>query len=383
MNISVLVGLKNNLEYSKKFYEQFRKIYPNEELCFVSYGSTDDTHTWLDTISKDDINLKYHYSNESKTLSDTYNKCAELATNDFIVFCHNDMVVLPMFLENIQKNLKETTVVTYVTIEPPIFDSHERPGKIIKNFGTDFDTLDYESLKSFANDICKKNNNMITKGASFFMAVNTDIYRTIGGMDNLYSPMFCEDDDLMHRLKLIGLDFIVSMDSLLYHFVSKTSRFSDEYVRKTNEIEWTSIINKLRKWGRVNLNNSNKYDIGIIIPNCNDELLSIIEPCATNLYVDIDASNYILKEQSNTKIDLSKKIKSIYDVIDNDVIIQIKDNNIDNKDYDFLVNLSNFIDSTNDKFIEYGKFIITIHSKNTYDHKLISNESDFYLRTRL
>ena len=101
--ISTLVGLKNNLDYSQKFYKRFREIYPNEELCFVSYGSDDGTHEWLDSLK--DENLKYYYSEEKKTFSDTFNKCAEIATKEYIVFCHNDIVILEGWLENIEKHL--------------------------------------------------------------------------------------------------------------------------------------------------------------------------------------------------------------------------------------------------------------------------------------
>ena len=134
-NISTLVGLRNNLEYSQQFYQRFRQIYPNEELIFVSYGSNDGTHQWLDTI--DDSNLIYYYEDCDKTFSDTYNKATQLATKDYVIFCHNDIVVCNNFLENLLKHCDEFTAVGYVTIEPPIFLG-ERVGKIVKDFGSNF-----------------------------------------------------------------------------------------------------------------------------------------------------------------------------------------------------------------------------------------------------
>jgi GT2 family glycosyltransferase len=44
--------------------------------------------------------------------------------------------------------------------------------------------------------------------------------------------MFCEDDDLILRLKLYGLNHFTSLDAICYHFVSKTSRFSEEYMNR-------------------------------------------------------------------------------------------------------------------------------------------------------
>jgi GT2 family glycosyltransferase len=114
MNISLLVGLRNNLDYNKHFYETTRKLYPDVEICFVSYGSTDGTHEWLDSIN--DENLIYYYSEEDKTFSDTFNKCAISATKEYILFCHNDIVVCNGFLENLQKHCGDRKVVSYTTI---------------------------------------------------------------------------------------------------------------------------------------------------------------------------------------------------------------------------------------------------------------------------
>ena len=76
---------------TKNFYNTPRQLYPNVELCFVSYGSMDGTNEWLDSLQ--DENVKYFYSEESKTFSDTFNKAASLATKDYVMFLHNDIVI--------------------------------------------------------------------------------------------------------------------------------------------------------------------------------------------------------------------------------------------------------------------------------------------------
>jgi len=381
-NISTLVGLKNNLDYSKKFYERFRKVYPNEELCFVSYGSSDGTHQWLDSLN--DENLKYFYSEEKKTFSDTFNKCAEIATKEYIVFCHNDIVMLEGWLENIEKHINKSTAVTYTTIEPPIFAGHDRPGKIIKDFGLEFDEVDYNRLEKFVKETQLQNENKTSEGSAFFIAQHRGMYLAIGGMDNLYSPMFCEDDDILYRLKLLGINTIVSLDSIVYHFVSKTSRFSEEHKNNTNEIEQKSILNKIRKWGRYSLDNkSHTYDIGLIIPNCNIELLKSLEPLVSTIYVDCNINEYINSEQLNTKINLKKKVKTINNVRDNDIIIYCKDASKFNKDdYSLIANLSQFISNGEVKensTFDFQNFTFNVKTKNTYEHKLVSVKSDYYL----
>lgn len=167
MRISTLVGLKNNLDYSQNFYKRFREIYPTEELCFVSYGSNDGTHEWLDSLN--DENLKYYYSDEKKTFSDTFNKCAEIATKEYIVFCHNDIVMLSGWLENIDKHLDKGVAVSYTTIEPPIFTGHNRPGKIIKDFGLEFDSVEYAKLEEFALETQKLNKDKVSPVQHFLL----------------------------------------------------------------------------------------------------------------------------------------------------------------------------------------------------------------------
>ncbi len=381
MRISTLVGLKNNLDYSQKFYKRFREVYPTEELCFVSYGSTDGTHEWLDSLN--DENLKYYYLEEKKTFSDTFNKCAEIATKEYIVFCHNDIVMMEGWLENIDKHLQKGVVVSYTTIEPPIFAGHNRPGKIVKDFGLEFDEVKYEELIKFTKETQIQYQNQTSEGSAFFMAQHRATYLAIGGMDNLYNPMFCEDDDIIFRLQLLGMRMIVSLDSIVYHFVSKTSRFSEEHRENTKIIENKSNLNRVRKWGIHSLTNNKKtYDIGLIIKNCNQDILRLLEPYVSTIYVDCEIMEYINSEQPNTKINLSKKIKSINSVRENDVIISIDASVITKNDVQILTNLADFIyqsGTLSSSSFKVQNLTFNVKSLNTYEHKLVSTQSDYYL----
>jgi hypothetical protein len=46
--------------------------------------------------------------------------------------------------------LSSNNVVSYTTIEPPIFAGHERPGKLIQDLGTDLETFNLDKLYQFA-----------------------------------------------------------------------------------------------------------------------------------------------------------------------------------------------------------------------------------------
>jgi len=374
MNISLLVGLKNNLDYNKNFYTTTRELYPEVEICFVSYGSTDKTHEWLDEL-KDD-NLKYFYSEENKTFSDTFNKAAELSTKDYVAYLHNDIVLAPNFLENIEKHLNENNAVSYTTIEPPIFSGHERPGKIIHDLGSDLQTFNKEKMYEFAKEKQVEYLNKTEVGVTFFMCMPKKVLLEIGGMDNLFNPMFCEDDDLVHRFKMYGLNLFTALDAICYHFVSKTSRFSEEYQLRTQRIEHNSNRNFIRKWGFRNSTHNKKYNIGFKVYNCNQSLLELLEPWCDVIWVSEDIINgYIQKEQSNTKYDLKKRVHSIEnsDVKDYmDIAIEFDAKNFTQNSFNIIQNLSDIITESG----EVGEFTldcftITIQFLETYEKSLI------------
>jgi GT2 family glycosyltransferase len=374
-NISLLVGLKNNLSYNKYFYITTRKLYPEVEICFVSYGSTDGTHEWLDSLS--DPNLKYYYSVEQKTFSDTFNKAAKIATKEYVMYLHNDIVLAPNFLENIQKHLQVDRVVSYTTIEPPIFAGHERPGKIIHDLGKSLETFDIKELYKYVENKQTEDLNRLEKGITFFMCLSRELLLAIGGMDNLFNPMFCEDDDLIRRLSIKGLELVTSLDAICYHFVSKTSRFSEEYAIKTQQIEHNSNKNFIRKWGSKNV--SPKYNIAYIVKNANMQVVEALEPWCDRLYIDDDMhviiDSYREKEQSNTDFDLTKRVLTIeYNdpKAENDIVIEFDAKDLNQESFAVLQQFPQIIEQSGDiGEMELHPFKLSIFSMNTYEKDMI------------
>lgn len=356
--ICFLVGLKNNLEYTIFFYENVRKIYPHVEIVFVSYGSTDKTHEWLDKLN--DQNLKYYYSDQSKTLSDTYNKAIEISTKQFGCFLHNDMILGKYFLDNLEKNLSENDINFYKVIEPPIFTGDFRDWKLNQDFGADIETFDIQKFFDFEYSYLSefKNPNSFTGHVSFFLCVKRSTLLEIGGLDNLFNPMFCEDDDLIIRLKLLGLKTIQLHTALVYHFVSKTSRFSKEYQNKTKTIEEKSQRNFIRKWGYANGSKSfEKYDIGIVLKNGNIDQLSQLETFGNVIYVDFLYDDYVKKEQALTKYDLKNRIQSISQLRKHDVMVYVDGKALNAKTLNSISNLPAIITENRKEFINPNVFL--------------------------
>jgi GT2 family glycosyltransferase len=375
-NISLLVGLKNNLDYNKHFYKTTRELYPDVEICFSSYGSIDGTNEWLQEIQLKDPNVQCWWSELNGNFSDNFNKAASLATKDYVAFLHNDIVLSPGFIENIEKHLNQDTIVSYTTIEPPIFAGHERPGKIIYDLGVELNNFNIEGLYQFAKEKQIEFKDKTEPGIVFFMCMPKDKYLEIGGLDNLFNPMFCEDDDLILRWKLKGMNLITSLDAICYHFVSKTSRFSEEYQTKTQQIELHSNRNFVRKWG--SRNPKVKYNTAFIIHNCNLQILEVLEPWCDGIYVDERfnvgrAWDYVEMEQANTSFDLSKRVKNIKDTPAENIIIEFNATQLNNNNFQLIQQLPEIIHESGEiGEFELDIFKITINSLETYEHTLIN-----------
>jgi GT2 family glycosyltransferase len=364
-NIALLVGLKNNLDYNRHFYETTREIYPDVEICFVSYGSTDGTHEWLDSLS--DNNVKYFYSEESKTFSDTFNKAAEIATKPFVAYLHNDIVLAPGFLESLESHISTSRVVSYTTIEPPIFADHSRPGKLIHHLGASVETFEKDEFYAYVEQQRNKYAGQTESGITFFMCMPRAALLEIGGMDPLYNPMFCEDDDLIRRWKMYGMECITALDAICYHFVSKTSRFSEEYEHRTQTIELQSNRNYIRKWGsRID---SPKYNVAFVVRNCTLPMLQTLEPWCDRIYIDDYLHNiiesYLDIEQPKTAYDLTQRVLRI-DSNDpqgeNNIVVEFDAGQLTQQNFQYIQQLAAIIADSG----EIGEFQIDIFRISIY-----------------
>lgn len=375
-NISLVAAIKNNLEYTKNFYSTTRKLYPDVEICFVSYDSIDGTNEWLDSIQLSDPNTKiFHDNDATKCFADTYNKAAAIATKPFIVFVHNDMVLCNGFLENLSKYVDDNTVVSYTTIEPPIFGYHKRPGKLIHDCGDSLDTFNSQELATYVSRALEEYRDKTEDGIVFFMCLPRNIFLSIGGFDNLFCPFFREDDDLIKRLKMLKVKYFTCLDSMCYHFVSKTSRFSEQYKNISQNIEYNNTKNYLRKWGSID--EQYTYNVDLLLTNCSFEALSAFEPIARNVYIENNDTNnliqkYIELEQPNTKIPLTNKLHAfIRNVsIDFDIICEIDCKTINEIDIKNISCLQNIIHQIN-KLGSYKIENIILHIQ-----KLVTTHKD-------
>ncbi len=367
MDITFVLAVYNKLDLTKECYKRIRELYPTEPFSICSGGSTDGTEEWLNSLN--DINLKFIHVKERISFSETYNNAIGLVKTSKLVLIHNDMVIGKGFLESINRLLNEDMVLSYTTIEPPIFVGHNRPGKVLLDYGSEFANFDYEKFEKYVIENNKKDE--LYDGAVFFMSGYKKVFDNVGGFDgNTFFPCFCEDDDFLLRCTLKGYKLKTCESAITYHFVSQTSRFSEEMKQNRQNFELCSNKNFVRKWGtpmgifnlmeywRLDNFNYNKIKIGL---TTKDEYLSInLEPFFDKIKVDIIPEKYIESEQPTTSFNLLEKYKNTDDV-DVMIYMDIFDTKID---YDTLIKLRMILSNYDKGLYEIGNMKIDIRVSN-------------------
>ena len=328
--ISFVIPSYNNLKHLKNVYASIKKHEPQAEIILLDDGSTDGTWSWMQGLRSTDSNLIIYKNDTRVGHTILYDKGIELATNDIVGILHADMILGPNYIKNLIKHLKPGTVVCATRIEPPLHP----PGKekIIKDFGQDFDTLNAPAFEVFCEQAQEQHSGEVTKGMFAPWILYKSDFQAIGGHDPIFAPFPYEDSDIFQRWILAGYNLIQSRDAFVYHLTCRGHRWNEQ-VGKDDDyykiVSQKSAKNYLRKWGSWIKNDEYqypiivpKYDIGFVIKNCNQQLLEALEPWCSTIYVDCNYSDYIKKEQPNTKFDLEERIKPYHNEKQNNILIE-------------------------------------------------------------
>jgi GT2 family glycosyltransferase len=302
--------------------------------------------------------------NDTVTLGINYNNAVARATGEKIILLHNDMIMSPGFVETMDKHITKNRITTYTRVEPPIFND-EYPGKIILDCGSDISTFNSNIFTQY-----KPNYELINGGSQLFFGCMREDYI---GIDGDTFKMFCEDDDLHNRYRLLGFEYKVSC-AAVYHFVSKTSRSTTNY----QQIELASNRNYVRKWG--SRSEAPKYNIAFIVKNCTSDVLELLEPWCDRIYIEDDmqviTTHYIDREQPNTKFDLTKRVLHIgYNDPhgENDIVVEFDKLQLTNQDFMYIQQLASIIqDSGEIGDFQLGNLKISVYSVETYEKNLIN-----------
>ena len=389
--ITFVIPSRNNLELLKLSYKSIRRLKGEHEILVLDDASEDGTGDWLNSLEDDNLVVHTNPGPDRVGIVGMFDKGIEMATTDIIFAFHADMVAGPNLDENILKHLDKGKVVSATRVEPPLHPPG--PEKITMNFhiGKECEAhnFDWDGFYDWAENV-GLNNTKTTEGVFAPWCMYKEDFLAVGGHDELFAPQSKEDSDLFNRFVLNGYKVLQTWEGLVYHFTSRGSRFnkhagggagqnSQEWIYTTTK----NMRNFIRKWGSVVKHDSlmkpiisPKYDIGIIVRNCRQEVIQALEPWCNTFYTDPSLiKEYVNFEQPNTIIDLSKKVLGYKKEINNDIMVEIDANIFNNKDFEYIQQLPDILkDSGTEGSFQLGNLKITIKALNTFEQKLIKND---------
>jgi len=387
--ISFIITNYNTKKYTQFVYNSIRKnLGYFHEIVMCDDGSDDGTWEWLQEIKKTDHNMIIHRNETNIGIAYSYNKMVELSSNEIVCMLHSDMYVPPKFDEIMLKYMEDYDFITPVRVEPnvgypPSLD------KILMDFGTNSDEFDeLEFLKWNENNI-RENEGRVEQRMFFPWMTTKTLYNKVGGNDCLFLKYMVDDDDFYLRIKMAGGKYTQLFETAVYHMPSKSVRMREDHTIGTDTVNLQyrkSIRNFIRKWGCMpgdvwddnrDMVVPTKYNIGCVVENCNEDLLSELEPWFSNIYVlnKRHILRYTNIESHETAFDLSERIRHINSKKENDVLLYFDALQFTNERMFFIQNLTKIIkDSGSIGNMNHDIFFLEINKLEDISNHLIKNE---------
>ena len=222
-------------------------------------------------------------------------------------------------------------------------------------------------------------------------------FQEIGGHDKLFAPQSKEDTDIFNRFHLNGVKFVQTWNGFVYHMTCRGSRFADGakrnpdgqvFMKNRETDEWLAQNQKstrefIRKWGHFCKHDAlmkpivpPKYEIGIVIENCNAQLLEVLEPWCSYIYVDMEEFVvYSIKEQEKSSFNIDERVRHFdpnKHVIKDNITVKVDGDKFTQQDLQLIGQLSEIIQDNGEVGeFELGNLKIQINDLTTYENNLI------------
>jgi GT2 family glycosyltransferase len=257
----------NNLNYLKLAVHSVRTHSHFKEAPLVVFAEncTDGTNEWLLT-NKDRYNLTtiIESNPEESTwgIGGGMNRTAALVQTEYIMFLHADFFVSKNWdLEALKMFEKYPNVPMWVSsqrFQPNLFKEQSRPGTLVfpyEEFGYKYDDFQEQYFLDYASEFSRLNPNFeVEKGEGVSGLIRKKDWDYIGGNDPIYAPAYWEDTDIFIRMQLAGYKFVMTSNSVVFHFGSRSDKSNfptDVIVRsdRSKMYEQRGAERFYKKWG--------------------------------------------------------------------------------------------------------------------------------------
>lgn len=300
---TVIIPSYNTLDHLKNTFLSLKKYGGEIDIILIDDASEDGTDEWLNSLTEP--NVKIIISSTRKGHTYWYDEGMRLAQTDVVSILHSDMIIGPDYFENMFKHLEKGKVVCATRIEPPIHPAGKE--KIVKDFGDEANTFDWEQFETFCNKEKDEQYNITTRGIFAPWMLYKEDHLSIGGHDQGFAPYGYEDSDIFNRWILAGYEMIQARDSLCYHMTCRGHRWNKGV--GIENVDYKETMEKgrkhfLKKWGHWIKND--EYQHPIISPvykksiifsplNMQPQLEELLEPWfngGEDIIVEVDGNNF-------------------------------------------------------------------------------------------
>ena len=265
--MTICIGCCNNLNYLKLAIHSVRKYsyFTESPIIIFAENCTDGTDQWLEeNKEKYNITVVIEHNPENTTLGigGGMNLCASLVKTEYIMFLHADMFVSKswdLHLLNVFRNRQnEKLWVNSQRFQPNCFNENHRPGTLFfpyDEFGYKFDDFQEEHFIQYADQFTFLNPNIeVEKGEGVSGLIRKSDWDYIGGNDPIFAPAYWEDTDIFIRMQLAGYKFIMTTNSVVFHFGSRSDKSNfpnDDIIRsqRSKNYERSGAEKFFKKWG--------------------------------------------------------------------------------------------------------------------------------------
>ncbi|WNM59880.1 glycoside hydrolase family 99-like domain-containing protein [Candidatus Nitrospira allomarina] len=247
--VSIVIPVYNHLEYTVCCLASILRYVPqcSFEVIIVDDGSQDETPQILPDVQ----NIRYCRNETNIGFLHSCNRGATLARGQYLLLLNNDTQVLEGWLDELVNTFQEQSEVGLVGSKLLYPNGVlQEAGAIIKPDGSaelvglngDPDRPEYNVVREV--DYCS--------GAC--LLIKAELFKTLGGFDDIYAPSYCEDSDLAFRVRKLGKRVFYQPRSVVVHHLSVSTNDSRHakmpLIAKNSRIfmeRWSNELKKLHE----------------------------------------------------------------------------------------------------------------------------------------